>query len=378
MTTVQCLLNIAVVNNWDLYQLDVNNAFLYGDLDEDVYMSLPLWVNIVEEIDKFKLFLSSKFLIKDLGILKYFLGIEVLRTQYGICLSERKHCLELLAKFGVLGCKHAQTPLEAGFVLNTECTQSDKALENINKYQKLIGKLIYLTLTRPDIAYSVHLLSQFMHSPLQSHLKCALRLLRYLKGAPGLGVHNSKTCDVELKAYVDSDWGKASMIRKSVTGYCVFLNGSLVSWKSKKQATISRSSVEAEYRALADVTCEIIWILKLLVELEYKVVLPVEVFVDNKAAIKIASNPVFHEKTKHFEIDLHFVREKLSAGVIDVLKIESANNVADLFTKRLSGPQHRVCRSCCWWLQSWIMGAFMVAVKVQVATVASSCCLVKA
>ncbi|XP_071740339.1 secreted RxLR effector protein 161-like [Rutidosis leptorrhynchoides] len=232
--------------------------------------------------------------------------------------------------------------MEAGFVLNTECTQTDKVLENVNKYQKLIGKLIYLTLTRPDISYFVHLLSQFMHSPLQSHLKCALRLLRYLKGAHGLGVHILKTCDVELKAYVDSDWGKASMFRKSVTDYCVFLNGSLVSWKSKKLATISRSSAEAEYRALADVTCEIVWILKLLVELEYKVVLPVEVFVDNKAAIKIASNPVFHENTKHFEIDLHFVRDKLSAGVIDVKKIESANNVADLFTKGLSGPQHRV------------------------------------
>ncbi|XP_071741361.1 uncharacterized protein [Rutidosis leptorrhynchoides] len=173
----------------------------------------------------------------------------------------------------------------------------------------------------------------------------------------------------EKRAYVDSDWGKASMFRKSVTGYCVFLNGTLVSWKSKKQATISRSSAEAEYRALADVTCEIVWILKLLVELEYKVVLPVDIFVDNKAAIKIVSNPVFHEKTKHFEIDLHFVRDKLSAGVINVNKIESANNVADLFSKGLSGPQHRVLCD-----HLYVDGPVMVAVLDHVCRWSSDGC----
>ncbi|XP_071695739.1 uncharacterized protein [Rutidosis leptorrhynchoides] len=277
MTTVRCVISLAVTNGWDLYHLDVNNAFLYGDLDEDVYMSLPLgyfsesekrvcklkkslyeisgssqkqaprkWnekltcdlsehgfvqskndyslfvkseknifvvllvyvddivitENDVHEIKKFKQFFNSKFLIKDLGVLKYFLGIKVLKTETGICLSQRKYCLELLSQFGLLGCKPAPTPLESGFILNTEKTKSDRTLSNINEYQRLIGKLIYLTLTRPNISYSVHLLSQFIHSPLNSHFKCGLRLLRYLKGAPGLGVHISKSVDMGLVVLV--------------------------------------------------------------------------------------------------------------------------------------------------------------------------------
>lgn len=412
MVTIRCLITLAVKNNWTLHQLDIDNAFLYGDLVEDVYMTPPpgyhtnsdnkvcklvkslyglkqaprkwnekltsaliengftqsksdyslftkvansvfvallvyvddivITGNCAKEIESCKKFLKSKFSIKDLGKLKYFLGIEVIDTTDGLYLSQRKYCLDLLTEFGLLGCKPSQTPIESCLTLSNGET-NDPPLDNINEYQRLVGKLIYLTLTRPDISYAVHILSQFMHAPHKSHSKLALRVIRYLKNAPGKGIlfKRDSSLSFSLSVFVDSDWAKSITARKSITGFCIFLGGSLISWKSKKQSTISRSSAEAEFRALADVTCEVIWIQKILNELETKIKTPVDIFCDSKAAIQIAANPVFHEKTKHFEIDLFFVREKINLGVIKTVKIDSADNTADLFTKGLSNSQHK-------------------------------------
>ncbi|GJY94827.1 ribonuclease H-like domain-containing protein [Tanacetum coccineum] len=410
IVTVRCVINLAVQYDWSIFQLDVNNAFLYGDLDETVYMSLPegffnpgdnrvcrlkkslyglkqaprqwnakltqtliehgfiqsksdyslftksesgkfmvllvyvddiiITGNNVDEIEKFKKYLNSKFMIKDLGKLKYFLGIEVIDTDRGLCLSQRKYCLDLLSDFGLLACKPSATPLEQNLTITNEPSSTDPVLDNVTEYQKLIGKLIYLTHTRPDISYSVHCLSQFMHKPLKSHLKIALKVLRYLKNNPGIGVHIVKQPKVSLEAFVDADWAKCVVTRKSVTGFCIKLNGSLVSWKSKKQNTLSKSSAEAEYRAMASVTSEIVWILKILKDLNWEHFMPVNMFCDSQAAIKIAANPVFHERTKHLEIDLHFVREKILSGVLKTQKISSADQTADIFTKGLDKLQH--------------------------------------
>ncbi|GJR53325.1 ribonuclease H-like domain-containing protein [Tanacetum coccineum] len=219
-------------------------------------------------------------------------------------------------------------------------------LPELTLVKKLIGKLIYLTHTRPDISYAVHCLSQFMHRPLRSHLKIALKVLRYLKGSPGKGVHIIRCPKVSLETFVDADWAKCLITRKSVTGFCLFLNGSLVSWKSKKQNTLSKSTAEAEYRAMASATSETIWVLKILKDLNVGNILPVNVFCDSQAAIKIAANPVFHERTKHLEIDLHFVRDKILSGVIKTQKISSANQVADIFTKVVKGLVAGFCKSC--------------------------------
>ena len=155
-----------------------------------------------------------------------------------------------------------------------------------------------------------------MHKPLKSHLKIALKVLRYLKGSHGKGIHIVKNSFENLETYVDADWAKCRVTRRSVTGFCIFLNGSLVSWKSKKQNTLSKSSAEAEYRAIASATSETVWILKILKDLNWVHFMPVKVFCDSQAAIKIAANPVFHERTKHLEIDLHFVRDNIISGVI--------------------------------------------------------------
>ncbi|XP_071699438.1 uncharacterized mitochondrial protein AtMg00810-like [Rutidosis leptorrhynchoides] len=300
---------------------------LYIKNIDGVFIALLVYVddivitgNDVDKINEFKVFLISKFLIKDLGELKYFLGIEVLKTNKGICLSQRKYCLELLNDYGLLGCKPMSTPIEPNVSINCDPTDKDPLLVNVTEYQKLVGRLIYLTLTRPDISFTVHVLSQYMHAPLHSHLNLAFRTLIYLKREPGKGLHLVRSNNFNLHAYCDSDWAKCKMNRKSVSGYLVYLCGSLVSWKSKKQSVVSRSSAEAEFRAMAVATCEIIWIMNLLSDFNIKVDLRVELFCDNSSAIQISANPMFHEKTRHFDIDLHYLREKISTGIVKSLK----------------------------------------------------------
>ncbi|GJT42561.1 uncharacterized mitochondrial protein-like protein [Tanacetum coccineum] len=149
-----------------------------------------------------------------------------------------------------------------------------------------------------------------MHAPLQSHLRIALRVIRYLKNSPGTGIQIYKDNNLKLSCFTDSDWAKCLRTRKSVSGFCVFLGRSLVSWKSKKQATVSRSSAEAEYRCMASATCEVIWITNLLKDLCIKNLLPVNLYSDSSSAIQIAANPVFHERTKHFEVDVPFIKKR--------------------------------------------------------------------
>ncbi|GJV57395.1 ribonuclease H-like domain-containing protein [Tanacetum coccineum] len=302
MVTIRCLLNIAVSMSWSVFQIDVNNAFLYGDLEEATRQwNAKLTSTLIENgfsqsKSDYSLYTKSdKGMFLALLVYVDDIIITVVDTDKGICLNQRKYVLDLLSKYGMLACKPAKTPIMSKLVISNEESDKDPLLKNITDYQKLMGKLIYLTNIRPDISYDVHCLSQFMHSPLTSHLKIAFKILRYLKSCPG----------------------------KSVTGYCVFLNNSLIFWKSKKQNILSKSSTEAEYRALASVTSEVIWILKILKDLQIENLLPVSLHCDSNSAIKITTNPVFHKRTKHLEIDLHFVREKVLKGVVKTVKVDS-------------------------------------------------------
>ena len=206
----------------------------------------------------------------------------------------------------------------------------------------MIGRLIYLTLTRPDLAYSVHVLAQFMHQPRQEHWDAAVRVIRYLKASPGQGIYFPAHRSLQLEAHCDSDWASCPLTRRSVTGYFITLGGAPISWKTKKQHTVSRSSAEAEYRALAMTACELKWLRYLLKDLQVSCSQAVPVYCDSKAAIHIAANPVYHERTKHIEVDCHFVRDEVQTGHIVLVHVRTHQQLADIFTKALGHRQFSV------------------------------------
>ncbi|XP_019179838.1 PREDICTED: uncharacterized protein LOC109175035 [Ipomoea nil] len=208
-------------------------------------------------------------------------------------------------------------------------------LEDNSQYRKVVGKLLYLTITRPDICFAVQQLSQFLDSPATLHLQAAHRVLRYIKNSPGQGLFFPANSQLKVRGFADSDWATCPDTRKSVTSFYVFLGDALISWKSKKQNTISRSPSEAEYRALALATCEMQWLFYLFEVLEVCLKDTAVLFSDSKSAIAMAENPVFHERTKHVEIDCHLIREKIQKGVIKLLHVPTESQTADMFTKPL-------------------------------------------
>ncbi|PKI51811.1 hypothetical protein CRG98_027784 [Punica granatum] len=219
-------------------------------------------------------------------------------------------------------------------------TSSSDLLSDSIKYRRLIGRLIYLTITRPEISYSLHILTQFMQEPRQDHWDAAIRVLRYLKQSPGQGIFLRPT-SLELEAFCDSDWASCPLTRRSITGYFIMLGGCSVSWKTKKQTTVSRSSAEAEYRAMAVTVSEIVCLRSLLSSLGVQMAAPTHLFCDNQAALHIAANLVFHERTKHIEIDCHFVREHIKTGLVNTNHLPTRLQLADIFTKALGRDRFR-------------------------------------
>ncbi|CAM8946174.1 unnamed protein product [Rhodiola kirilowii] len=404
MTTVRTVIALAASKNWPLFQLDVDNAFLHGALDEEVYMSFPpgfykqekqlglvcklnksiyglkqaprQWFSRFSDallaygfqqssndhslftynhngeflillvyvddvvitgtstnlIDSVKAFIHSEFKIKDLGHLKYFLGIEVARSSSGIFINQRKYVLDILSEVGLLACKPRTTPMDTKQKL--ALSTADK-LPDPTEYRKIVGKLVYLHITRPDIAFAVHILSQFLAAPTTEHLQAATRVLGFLKAAPAQGLFYPAGAPLCLEAFCDADWASCPISRRSTTGYCIKLGPCVISWRTKKQSTVSRSSAESEYRAMAQACCELVWIVALLRDLHMPVAHPINLFFDNNAATHIARNPVFHERTKHIELDCHLVRQHFASGFINPRHIDSSAQPADLFTKAL-------------------------------------------
>ncbi|EXC32791.1 DNA polymerase theta [Morus notabilis] len=250
--TIRVLLSLAANLDWPLVQFDVKNAFLNGELEEEVYMSLPPGFE------------------------------EVARSKNGISISERKYTLDLLQETGMLGCKPIETPIEQG----GKAKAIGGEMADRERYQRLVGKLIYLSHTRPDIAFAISVVSQQMHSLRQGHFEAIYRILRYLKKTPGRGLFFGKEENRRVEIFTDADWAGSVEDRNQDPD----IAHALVTWRSKKQFVVARSSAEAEYRAMAHGTCKAIWLKRLLEELKISCEFTMQLYCDNNATISIAHN----------------------------------------------------------------------------------------
>jgi hypothetical protein len=202
-----------------------------------------------------------------------------------------------------------------------------------------VGKLIYLTHTRPDITYVVSVVSQFMPAPNEEHMNAVYRILRYLNDAPGKGLLYVKNGVSNIEGYTDADWAGDQTTKRSTYGYLTFVEGNLITWRSKKQKVVARSSAEAEFREMAQGICELLLIKSVLKDLEIKYTDPIKLYCDNKAAIQIAHNLVQHDRTKYIEVDCHFIKEKLDQRIICFLFVRFASQLADVLTKVVSNKE---------------------------------------
>ncbi|KAJ3704083.1 hypothetical protein LUZ61_007788 [Rhynchospora tenuis] len=411
--TIRLLLSLAVSSGWPVKQLDVHNAFLHGELSEEVFMQQPqgfvdksfpdyvcklkkslyglkqaprAWfqklsstltaagfhasqydpslfichisgqsIFILIYVDDILItgsdknliqscisHLHTKFALKDLGNIHYFLGIEALHCSNGLFLNQTKYIENILTKTKMMEAKPCTTPMATFITLSAN---DSSPFEDPHLYRSVVGALQYATLTRPEISFAVNKCSQFMHTPTQNHWVAVKRVLRYLRGTLKHGImihsHSSST----LHAYSDADWAGSTDDRRSTSGFCLFLGKNLISWSSKKQPTVSRSSTEAEYRSLALTCTEILWIQNLLKELQVNLSEPPTLWCDNIGATFLASNPSFHARTKHIEIDYHFVRERIINKELLARFLCSADQIADILTKPLPTIRHQFLTS---------------------------------
>lgn len=285
--------------------------------------------------------LATKFSIKDLGPIHFFLGVEVIPTTQGLFLSQHKYIHDLLDRTKMKDAKMVHSPMST----SSHLTKSDGAsAANLTEYRSIIGALQYLSMTRPDIAYTVNKLTQFMQHPSSTHFTALKRLLRYLKATIFHGLHLKRSSSENLYAFSDADWAGNRDDYTSTSAHVTFYGGNPISWKSFKQKAVARSSTEAEYRALASASAEVLWLSSLLSELHVNVPTIPTIYCDNLGATYLTVNPVFHSRMKHIAIDIHFVRDHVRNNMIRVQHISTKDQLADCLTKPLSRQRHQDLR----------------------------------
>jgi hypothetical protein len=285
--------------------------------------------------------LSKYFSLKDLGILKSYLGLQIQCDSECIKINQTNYILSLLEKFNMSECKTVHTPLVKKYMEK----RSDGEVGESYPYQNLIGGLMYLTQnSRPDIAHTTSYLSQFNTCFTKEHWNAAKRVLQYLKGTLNYSLVYRRSGE-PLKGFCDADWANCPIDRKSYTGYAFQLGGGPVSWESKKQPTTALSSTEAEYMALASATKEACYLRRFIHEITGKLN-SVNLASDSQSAINLVRNPIHHSRTKHIDTRFHFIREKVSNNVINLKYVKSSDMPADVLTKPLGPIVHKRCIIC--------------------------------
>ncbi|GJR24644.1 putative reverse transcriptase, RNA-dependent DNA polymerase [Tanacetum coccineum] len=299
---IRLFLAFASFMGFIVYQMDVKSAFLYGTIDEEVYVSQP--PGFVDPDHPKKVY-------------------KVVKALYGLHQAPRT-CV-----------KTAITPMETKMAL-TKDEEADEV--DVHLYRSMIGSLMYLTASRPDIMFAVCACSRFQVTPKTSHLNAVKRIFKYLKGKPNLGLWYPRESSFDLEAYSDSDYARANLDRKSTTGGCQFLRSRLISWQCKKQTIVATSTTEAEYVAVASCCRQVLWIQNQMLDYGFNF-MNTKIHIDNESTICIVKNLVYHSKTKHIEIRHHFIRDSYEKKLIRVEKIHTDFNVADLLTKAFDGPR---------------------------------------
>eukprot|EP00253_Pinus_taeda_P023024 PITA_23024 len=284
-------------------------------------------------INHVKSSLKKKFEMTELGHLHYFLGLQVLQSKEGISLSQSKYACDILRHFHMEDCKPAPSPFQSGVKLSVSCTSPEV---DATLYRQLVGKLLYLTHTRPDLSFAVGLVARFMQNPRGSHWKAAKRILRYVRGTVQFGIHYSAKAAPLLVGFTDSDWAGDPDDRKSTSSYVFTLGSGPITWACKKQAAISLSSAEAEYRGAVEASKEALWLRQILSEFGFEQQHPTTLWCDNQSAIQLCKDPVQHQRSKHIELHMHFIRKLIHDHVLEVQYCSTDDQGADIFTKALT------------------------------------------
>eukprot|EP00253_Pinus_taeda_P033844 PITA_33844 len=370
MNSIRLVLSLAASLKWEVNQMDVKSAFLHGDLHEEIYMEQPIgfiqtdsslvcrikkslyglkqapraWYakmdNFLLESGFSRCYSDNTVYTKKVGnsliiLLLYVddLILTVLQSKEGISLSQSKYACDILRHFHMEDCKPAPSPFQSGVKLSVSCTSPEV---DATLYRQLVGKLLYLTHTRPDLSFAVGLVARVMQNPRESHWKAAKRILRYVRGTIQLGIHYSAKATPLLVGFTDSDWAGDPDDRKSTAGYVFTLGSGPITWACKKQAAISLSSAEAEYRGAVEASKEALWLRQILSEFGFEQQHPTTLWCDNQSAIQLCKDPVQHQRSKHIELHMHFIRKLIHDHVLEVQYFSTDDQVADIFTKALT------------------------------------------
>ncbi|KAK9928322.1 hypothetical protein M0R45_025465 [Rubus argutus] len=285
-----------------------------------------------EMLNEFKRSMKREFEMTDLGELKFFLGIEVLQRSDGIFICQRKYATEVLERFGMAESNSVRNPIVPGQKI---CSDECGAKVDATLFKQMVGSLMYLTATRPDLMFVVCLISRYMGSPTQLHFAVAKRILRYLQGTVDHGVYYKRDGASDLVGFTDSDYAGDIEDSKSTSGYVFMMSGGAVAWSSRKQPIVTLSSTEAEFVAAVACACQAVWMRKVLKEISHDQTGSTLIMCDNTSAIKLSKNAVFHGRTKHMRVRYHFLRDLTKECVVQMMFCGSQDQLADLMTKPL-------------------------------------------